>query len=78
MHVQWWLPLKKTHTQRCKVVLKVEMQLIEPNAMVDIDFIVFSFPAKKNKTMNNITMINDMHVNRVKANIDVANEVNYM
>jgi len=45
VHVQWWL--------LCKVVLrlgkKVEMQLIRPNAMADIDFITFSFPIKKKK-----------------------------
>jgi hypothetical protein len=45
---------------------------------IDIDFIAFSFPAKKNTTMNNIIMINDMHVSRARGNIDVANEMNYM
>ncbi len=54
------------------------MQLIRPNAMGDIDFTAFSFPTKKNTTMNNIITINDVHASWTRANIDVANEVNYM
>ncbi len=38
----------------------------------------FSFLAMKNTTMNNIITINDVHVSRARANIDVANETNYM
>jgi hypothetical protein len=45
---------------------------------VNIDSIVFSFLARKNTTMNNILMINDVHANRARSNIDVANEINYM
>ncbi len=45
---------------------------------VDIDSIGFSFHIRKNTMMNNIVMISDVHVSRTKANIDVANEMNYM
>ncbi len=45
---------------------------------VDIDFIAFSFLARKNTTLNNIITISDVHDSQIKTNIDVANEVNYM
>jgi len=45
---------------------------------VDIDFIAFSFLARKNTTFNNIITISDVHDSQIKTNIDVANEVNYM
>ncbi len=45
---------------------------------VDIDFVAFSFLARKNTTLNNIITISDVHDNQIKTNIDVANEVNYM
>jgi hypothetical protein len=45
---------------------------------VNIDFIMFSFPTRKNTTTNNIIMINDVHASWARSNIDVANEVNYM
>jgi hypothetical protein len=45
---------------------------------VDIDYIVFSFLARKNTTMDNIIMIYDLHASWAGANIDVVNEVNHM
>ncbi len=45
---------------------------------VDIDSIVFSFPTRKNTTMNNIITISDVHASRATTNINVANDVNYM
>jgi hypothetical protein len=44
---------------------------------VDIDFFVFSLHVRKNKKMNNIIMISDLHASWGRANIDVANEMNY-
>jgi hypothetical protein len=45
---------------------------------VDIDSFAFSFPTRKNKTMNNIITINDVHASQATTNINVANDVNYM
>ncbi len=45
---------------------------------MEIDSITFSFPVRKYTTMNNIITISDVHVSQTRANIDVANEVNYM
>jgi hypothetical protein len=45
---------------------------------VDIDFIAFSFLARKNTTMNIIITKRFVHVSQARANIDVVNEVNYM
>jgi hypothetical protein len=45
---------------------------------VDIDFIAFSFLARKNTTMNIIITKRVVHVSQARANIDVVNEVNYM
>jgi hypothetical protein len=45
---------------------------------VDIDSIAFSFPIRKNTTMNNIITISDVHASWGRANIDVVNEVNHM
>jgi len=39
---------------------------------------VFSFPTKKNTTMNNMIMINDVHASQARTNINVTNDVNYM
>ncbi len=67
VHVQWWVPFKKgTHNdvelyQGC-LEGKWKCNLLDPMQWVDIDFIAFSFPIRKNTTMNNIITINDVHV----------------
>jgi hypothetical protein len=58
--------------------VKWKCNLVDPMQWVNIDFIMFSFPTRKNTTMNNIIMINDVHASWARSNIDVANEVNYM
>jgi hypothetical protein len=45
---------------------------------VDIDYIVFSFLPRKNTAMDNIITICDLHVNQIRANIDMGNEINQM
>jgi hypothetical protein len=67
VHVQWWVPFKKwTHNdvelyQGCWEG-KWNCNLLDPMQWVDIDFIAFSFPIRKNTTMNNIITISDVHV----------------
>ncbi len=57
---------------------KWKCNLVDPRQWVEIDSITFSFPVRKYTTMNNIITISDVHVSQTRANIDVANEVNYM
>ncbi len=45
---------------------------MDPMSWVNIDSIVFPFLARKNTTMNNIIMINDVHASRARSNIDVG------
>jgi hypothetical protein len=67
VHVQSWVPFKKKKHNDVKLYRgcwegKWKCNLLDPMQWVDIVFIMFSFPTKKNTTMNNILTINDMHV----------------
>ncbi len=44
---------------------------------LNIDSIAFSFPLRKNITVNNIITISDVHATQVKANIEEANALNH-
>jgi hypothetical protein len=72
-------PSRKEHTmmQSCIKVVGKESgcNLLDPMQWVDIHSIAFSYPTRKNITMNNIITISDGHVSRVRTNTDVVNEV---
>ncbi len=81
MHVQWWVPFKKGACNDAKLFWDCWEGKWKCNLVmqwVDIDTIAFSFPTKKNTTMNTITTIRDVHVSWAKTNVDMVNEVNYM
>jgi len=83
VHVQWWVPFKKWARNDVELYQgywegKWKCNLSDPMQWVDIDSIAFSFPTRKNTTMNNVVMISDVHASQARANIDVANKVNYM
>jgi hypothetical protein len=66
VHVQWWVPFKKGAHNDVDLYCdswegKWKCNLANPMQWVDIDSIAFSFPAKKNITMNNIITISDVH-----------------
>ncbi len=67
VHVQWWVPFKKGTCNDAKLYQdcweqKWKCNLANPLHWVDIDSISFSFPDRKNTTMNNIITISDAHV----------------
>ncbi len=83
MHVQWWVPFKKGTCNDVELYQncwegKWKCKLVNPMQWVDIDYVVFSFPTRKNTTMNNVITISDVHASRATTNINVANDVNYM
>ncbi len=66
--------LQERNTQQRRIVprllaRKVEMQLSKPMQWVDINSIAFTFLARKNTTMNNTIIINNMHGNQAKATL---------
>jgi hypothetical protein len=67
VHVQWWVPFKKEACNDAKLYRgcwegKWKCNLSNPMQWVDIDSTAFSFPTRKNTTMNNIITISDVHV----------------
>jgi hypothetical protein len=44
---------------------------------LNVDSIAFSFPSRKNITINNTITISDVHASWAKANIEEANALNH-
>jgi hypothetical protein len=45
---------------------------------LDIDSIAFSFPSRKNITMNSTITISDVHVSQARINIEKVNALNHI
>jgi hypothetical protein len=82
VHVQWWVSLKKGAVSDVELYSnywqgKWKCNLNDLMQWLNINSIAFSFPSRKNITINNTITINDVHASRARANIEEANAHNH-
>jgi hypothetical protein len=78
VYVQWWVHVRKGAKNDEDLyhnywLSKWKCNHVDPKQWVEISFIMFSFLARSNTTINSIISISATHASKAKANLDAVN-----